>query len=98
MPGRGQGLDLAAFVDTAVELERSKVFQGQEDGRDFTAEFKAETVALLESSGRLLSQMAGELGIEQSVLRSWWSGAASYGHRYRSRCALLHLLAMDMRP
>jgi transposase len=39
--------------------------------RNFTDEFKAETVALLESCGRPLSQVAGELGIEQSVLRSW---------------------------
>jgi transposase len=39
--------------------------------RNFTEEFKAETVALLESSGRPLSQVAQELGIEQSVLRAW---------------------------
>ena len=39
--------------------------------RNFTDEFKAETVALLESSGRPLSQVAQELGIEQSVLRTW---------------------------
>lgn len=39
--------------------------------RNFTEEFKAETVALLESSGRPLSQMSRELGIEQSVLRAW---------------------------
>ncbi len=39
--------------------------------RNFTDEFKAETVALLESSDRPLSQVAGELGIEQSVLRTW---------------------------
>ena len=39
--------------------------------RNFTDEFKAETVALLESSDRPLSQVAQELGIEQSVLRAW---------------------------
>ena len=39
--------------------------------RNFTDEFEAETVALLESSGRRLSQVAGEFGIEQSVLRAW---------------------------
>jgi transposase len=39
--------------------------------RNFTDEFKAETVALLEGSGRPLSQVAQELGIEQSVLRAW---------------------------
>ena len=39
--------------------------------RNFTEEFKAETVALLEGSGRPLSQVSRELGIEQSVLRAW---------------------------
>ena len=39
--------------------------------RNFTDEFKAETVALLESSDRSLSQVAQDLGIEQSVLRAW---------------------------
>lgn len=39
--------------------------------RNFTEEFKAETVALLEGSGRPLSQLSRELGIEQSVLRAW---------------------------
>jgi transposase len=40
-------------------------------GRNFTDEFKAETVALLESSDRPLSQLSQELGVEQSVLRAW---------------------------
>ena len=39
--------------------------------RAFTDEFKAETVTLLESSGRPLTQIAAELGIEPSVLRNW---------------------------
>ncbi len=39
--------------------------------RNFTEEFKAETVALLEASGRPLAQMSREFGIEQSVLRAW---------------------------
>jgi transposase-like protein len=38
--------------------------------RNFTDEFKAETVALLESNDRPLSQLSQELGIEQSVLRA----------------------------
>ncbi len=38
--------------------------------RNFTDEFEAETVALLESSDRPLSQVAQDLGIEQSVLRA----------------------------
>ena len=59
--------------------------------RNFTEEFKAEAVALLESCGRPLSQVAGELGIEQSVLRSWRRG---YDPQPRSRRALVHPLAM----
>ncbi len=39
--------------------------------RTFTDEFKREAVALLESSGRPLMQVAAELGIQPSMLRSW---------------------------
>ena len=39
--------------------------------RDFTPEFKREAVALLESSGRPLMQIATELGISPSMLRNW---------------------------
>lgn len=39
--------------------------------REFTPEFKREAVALLRSSGRPLTQVAGELGIQPSMLRSW---------------------------
>lgn len=39
--------------------------------REFTPEFKQEAVALLRSSGRPLTQIAGELGIQPSMLRSW---------------------------
>lgn len=39
--------------------------------RSFTDEFKQESVALLESSGRPLGQIAAELGIQPSMLRSW---------------------------
>ncbi len=64
-------------------------------GRNFTDEFKAETVTLLERGGRPLSQVAGELGIEQSVLAL---GAGSYGNRQRNRRALQCPLAMAVRP
>ena len=37
----------------------------------FTDEFKREAVALLVSSGRPLTQIAGELGIAPSMLRNW---------------------------
>ncbi len=39
--------------------------------RVFTDEFKREAVGLLVSSGRPLTQIARELGIAHSILRSW---------------------------
>jgi transposase len=39
--------------------------------REFSPEFKRETVALLESSGRPLMQVATEVGISPSMLRNW---------------------------
>ncbi len=39
--------------------------------REFAPEFKRETVALLEASGRLLMQVATEVGIWPSMLRNW---------------------------
>ena len=39
--------------------------------RSFTDEFKREAVALLQSSGRPLMQIADELGIQPSMLRNW---------------------------
>lgn len=39
--------------------------------REFASEFKREAVALLESSGRPLIQVAAELGIQPSMLRAW---------------------------
>jgi transposase len=39
--------------------------------RAFTDEFKREAVALLASSGRPLTQIASELGVQPSLLRSW---------------------------
>jgi transposase len=39
--------------------------------RSFTDEFKQEAVSLLASSGRPLTQIATELGIQPSMLRSW---------------------------
>lgn len=51
--------------------------------RDFTPEFKREAVALLESSGRPLMQIATELGISPSMLRNW--RAVANGGPPRSR-------------
>ena len=39
--------------------------------RSFTDEFKREAVALLQTSGRPLIQIANELGIQPSMLRNW---------------------------
>ena len=39
--------------------------------REFSPEFKREAVALLESSGRPLMQLAMEVGISPSMLRNW---------------------------
>jgi transposase len=38
---------------------------------EFAPEFKREAVALPESSGRPLTQVASELGIQPSKLRAW---------------------------
>ena len=51
--------------------------------RRFTDEFKREATGLLESSGRPLMQVAAELGIQPSMLRSW--RAATHGAAPRSR-------------
>ena len=53
--------------------------------RTFTDEFKQEAVALLESSGRPLMQVAAELGIQPSMLRSW--RAAAHGATPRTATA-----------
>ena len=39
--------------------------------REFAPEFKREAVALLEGSGRPLTQIAAELGIQPLMLRAW---------------------------
>ena len=53
--------------------------------REFPPEFKREAVALLESSGRPLMQVAAEVGIAPSMLRNW--RAAVRGGTARSRAA-----------
>jgi transposase len=52
--------------------------------RDFTPEFKREAVALLESSGRPLMQIATELGISPSMLRNWRAVVSSAAPRSRA--------------
>lgn len=53
--------------------------------RTFTDEFKREAVALLESSGRPLMQVAAELGIQPSMLRSWRATLRGQGLRRQGR-------------
>jgi len=47
--------------------------------RDFTDEFKREAVSLLRGSGRPLTQVAAELGVQPSVLRRWRGPASGTG-------------------
>ena len=47
-----------------------------ETRRAFTDEFKREAVSLLEGSGRPLTQVATELGIQPSMLRAWRGNGA----------------------
>lgn len=54
--------------------------------REFSPEFKRETVALLESSGRPLMQVATEVGISPSMLRNWRTVVR--GGTARSRVAM----------
>src|SRR3982074_2356591 len=65
-----------AFDKLLLELERCLMGTSR---RQFTDEFKRESVGLLASSGRPLSQIARELGIAASMLRSW-RDASDRGH------------------
>jgi len=44
---------------------------GKRKRRRFSAEYKAETVRLVQRSGKSMGQMALELGIGESALRRW---------------------------
>jgi transposase len=44
---------------------------GKRKRRKFSAEYKAETVRLVQRSGKSIGQMALELGIGESALRRW---------------------------
>jgi transposase len=54
--------------------------------RKFTAEFKREAVKLAEQPGRSMTAVAGELGIERSVLKRWIDNFAA--GRYEREKAL----------
>jgi transposase-like protein len=44
---------------------------GRRKQRKFSAEYKAETVRLIERSGKSIGKMASELGIGETALRRW---------------------------
>ena len=44
---------------------------GRRKRRKFSAEYKAETVRLIQRSGKSIGQMALELGISETALRRW---------------------------
>src|SRR5208282_637651 len=46
---------------------------GERKRRKFSAEYKAETVRLIQRSGKSIGQMAMELGIGETALRRWVS-------------------------
>ena len=53
--------------------------------RRFSEEFKAEAVRLVETSGRRRSEIAGELGIDETVLKRWQLRANGGGHSSTAR-------------
>ena len=60
------------WVDTSDKLLRGRGdLMTSKTRRTFTDEFKREAVALLAGSGRPLTQVAAELGIQPSMLRAW---------------------------
>ena len=55
--------------------------------REFAPEFKREAVALLENSGRPLMQVATEVGISPSMLRTWRASIHTGAARSRAVAA-----------
>ena len=45
--------------------------QGRRTRRTHTREFKADTVQLVRTSGRSIGQIANDLGLSQSLVRTW---------------------------
>jgi len=66
--------------------------------RAFTDEFKREAVALFESSGRPLMQVAAELGIQPSMLRNWRAVARGAPPRSRPGSAAASLAPHTASP
>ena len=67
-----EGRDARDWMDTSDKLLREQgALMITKTRRAFTDEFKREAVSLLERSGRPLTQVATELGIQPSMLRAW---------------------------
>jgi transposase len=66
--------------------------------RFFTDEFKAEAVALLESSGRPLEPVARELGIQPSMLRAWRKRLRRSGEPPQLSCSQAAVLPVASDP
>ena len=54
---------------------------GKRKRRKFTEEYKAETVQLVQRSGKSIGKMARELGIGETALRRWIEQAEVEGGR-----------------
>ena len=67
-----------------VSCQGSEVTNGDEDRRSFADEFKREAVSLLTSSGRPVTQVARELGIQPSMLRHWRDDRQTNGTAMRT--------------
>jgi transposase-like protein len=52
------------------------LFMGRRKRREFTAEYKAEVVRLVRSSGKSVGQVARELDLTETAVRTWVKQAA----------------------
>ncbi|MDG2991973.1 transposase [Candidatus Synechococcus calcipolaris G9] len=50
---------------------KEKVEMSQKPRRTYTAEQKADAVAIVQQSGKPISQVAQEMGLTESALRKW---------------------------
>ena len=58
-----------------MEVQVSKQTKKKRKRRHYTPEFKAEVVALVESSDKTIGQIARELDLTDSVVRNWVADA-----------------------
>jgi transposase len=58
-----------------MEVQVSKQTKKRRKRRHYTPEFKAEVVALVETSDKTMGQIARDLDLTESVLRNWVAAA-----------------------